>query len=137
MCHSCCPMDCGAATLTFMVSMGVAAESSTTPSGKIRYISQVRVFHFLTLSFVFERLADLVGHVAAVIIAALQRFVEAVGHAGRQLQAAAPTCRLRTRPSHQVLHPHHHLPGHCQDFILNTQRICFTIRLSFIQKVFE
>lgn len=81
--------------------------------------------HFLTLSFVLERLAALVGCVAAVIAAALQRFVEAVDPAGRRLQAAAPTCRLHTRPLNQVLHPHHHLPGHCQYLILNTQRSSF------------
>lgn len=74
--------------------------------------------HFLTLSFVFERLAALVGCAAVAFAAALQRFMEAVDPAERRLQAAAPKCRLRTRPSHQVLHPHHHLPGHCQDLIL-------------------
>lgn len=82
---------------------------------------------FLTLSFVFERLAALAGRDAAVIVAALQRFVEAVGPAGqrRQLQADAPTCRLHTRPSHQVLHADHHLPGHRKNLILNTQRSFF------------
>lgn len=72
---------------------------------------------FLTLSFVFERLAAFVRRAVAAV-ADLWRFVEAVGPTRHRLQAAAPTCRLRTRPSHQVLHPHHHLPGHCQNFIL-------------------
>lgn len=90
--------------------------------------------HFLTLSFVFERLAALVGCVAVVFAAALRRFMEAVDPAERRLQAAAPKCRLCTRPSHQVLHPHNHLPGHCHDLILKEDGA--TIRQSFIQRVF-
>ena len=69
---------------------------------------------FLTVRFVFERLAALDADTVAV----LWRFVEAVGPAGRHLQAAAPTSRLPTRPLNQVLHPHHHLPGHRQNLIL-------------------
>lgn len=76
----------------------------------------------LTLSFDFERLTALVAGVAAVVVTGLQRLVEAVGPAGRRLQAAAPARRLGTRPPHQVLHPHHHLPGDCEDFVLNSQR---------------
>lgn len=72
---------------------------------------------FLTVRFVFERLAAL----DADTVADLWRFVEAVGPAGRHLQAAAPTSRLPTRPLHQVLHPHHHLPGNRQNLILKPQ----------------
>lgn len=79
--------------------------------------TSARLSVFLTVRFVFERLAAL----DADTVADLWRFVEAVGPAGRHLQAAAPTSRLPTRPLHQVLHPHHHLPGNRQNLILKPQ----------------
>lgn len=78
-------------------------------------VVQEPVLPFLTFRFVSERLAALVRRA----VADRRRFVEAVGHARRRLRAARPTGRLCTRPSHQVLHPHHHLPRHRQNLILS------------------
>lgn len=103
-------------------------------SGCLSALGQYGHIGRLTLSFDFERLAALVGGVAAVVVAGLQRLVEAVGPAGRRLQAAAPTRRLRTRPPHQVLHPHHHLPGDREDFILNSQKGLFHNQNFIVQR---
>lgn len=75
-------------------------------------------FSRLTLCFHFEWIAAVA---VAIFVAALRRFVEAVGATGRPLLAATPVCRLPTRPSHQVLHRHHHLPGNGQHLILHAR----------------
>lgn len=71
---------------------------------------------FLTLGCVFEQLA-------ATAVLSLRRPAGAVGPASRRLYTAAPAGRLHAGPSHQILHPHHHFPGHCQNFVLTKHNI--------------